>query len=452
MFDPFSKARRYLPRSLFWRTFLILFGSIFLAQVATTYVFFDRHWARMTDRLAQSVAGEIATLRDVLEHYGTTQNNTLLEDIRTLYAEHMKLAYSFSPQVTRVLQTNTYSSNLEIDARLKAALDARVKRPYLVEVSRKTKEVRVYIQLKNGLLTILLPQNRLYDSSGFIFILWLNGLALLFFVVAILFMRNQIRPIRKLAIAADKFGRGDRSVELKPAGAREVRQATESFLNMMERIHRQMHQRTSLLAGVSHDMRTPLTRMRLQVSLMDKSEDADALLGDIKAMEQMIDSYLSFVRDAADEPSQSMDIVPLLTRMADDFKREEKEVQLNLPKTLVLLVKPVAFERAVTNILRNAFSHGAPPVTLTAKVDMAASQALLMVDDAGQGIDPEKRVDVFKPFVRLAPKTSAKGAGLGLSIAQDVVLSHGGRLELSESPQGGLRVVAHLPLADDRIT
>jgi two-component system osmolarity sensor histidine kinase EnvZ len=439
------RLRDLMPYGLFGRTVLIILLPVLLLQGASTYIFFDRHWTRMTERLGYAVAGEIAAVSDQIEARPSDQET--IEILKSLMAQHLDILVTYSPRaVDETLQTEA-DDGPGLEDTLARAMVSQVRRPFSVNVDMDRKRIDVEVQLKRGLLQVSLPQRRMYDSSGYIFVLWLNGLALLFFMVAIIFMRNQIRPIRRLAVAAERFGKGSNVQPFKPSGAREIRRATEAFFSMKDRITRSVQQRTAMLAGVSHDLRTPLTRMKLQLEIMGKSPDADAMRADIDDMEAMVEGYLAFMRGEGDEESQSVDMVTLLDRVALNARRQGFAVSVEAPKSLTLEIRANALERALSNFVENARKY-AHTAHITLWPDEHNGWAGIVIDDDGPGIPPEKYDDVFKPFYRLEGSRSRKtgGIGLGMAIAQDIVLSHGGRILLDRSPLGGLRVVIHLPL------
>ncbi|MCB1556512.1 MAG: HAMP domain-containing protein [Alphaproteobacteria bacterium] len=443
-----------LPRSLMGRSLLILIVPIVLIQVFGTYLFFERHWNRTSARLAFAVAGEIAGITDYIENGrdGTAQDRA--RQVAAFTAQHLDFLITFAPEapfpVSRgekpfSLDFTTQAKENVVFGFLSRALDEQVRRPYAVEMDLGEKWVEIAIQLENGMLRVSLPQRRLFTSSGYIFLLWMFGISIVLLVVAILFMRNQIRPIRRLAVAAERFGKGrDIPGSFKPEGAREVRQAAEAFLDMQGRIRRQIEQRTAMLSGVSHDLRTPLTRMKLQTAMMQACPDVAALEADIADMERMIDAYLDFVRGEGEEQTLRVSLTPLLERLAENERRAGGTVFLESADGLSLFLKPLVFERCLANLLGNARKY-AGNIWISAGKD--EDRIVITIDDDGPGIAPEEREAVFKPFYRVDPSRNADtgGVGLGLPIAQDVIHAHGGEITLDDSPHGGLRVTVHLP-------
>ncbi|MCB9991266.1 MAG: HAMP domain-containing protein [Rhodospirillales bacterium] len=437
--------KKILPRTLFGRSLMILVTPILLIQIISTVVFFDRHWVKMTDRLAFSVAGEIAMIADRVEKDASA---SALNEIKTYAGQNLELLINFEPEARLEDERHDGHAGLKetvISRTLAKAMDAQVRRPYLINVDVNEKWVEVSVTVTDGVLRVSLPQRRLFSSSGYIFLLWMIAISLVLLMVAILFMRNQIRPIRRLAVAAERFGKGmDVPTSFKPEGAREVRQAASAFLDMQERIKRQIQQRTAMLAGVSHDLRTPLTRMKLQAAMLGNNPDVEALKSDIADMERMIDAYLDFARGEGGEQASRTDLKAILDRVAAGVRRQGVKVDLSAEGDLSLHMRPVAFERCLTNLVNNARKYGGD---IWIDVVRGEDEVVITIDDNGPGIPDEKMEDVFRPFYRIdeSRNPATGGVGLGLPIAQDIIHSHGGEIMLAHSPHGGLRVKITMP-------
>jgi two-component system osmolarity sensor histidine kinase EnvZ len=296
---------------------------------------------------------------------------------------------------------------------------------------------------------MIVPRDRITVSAPDLFIVWMVGSSLILLAVAILFLRNQVRPIERLARAADAFGKGRAVPDFKPYGATEVRRAAQAFITMRERIERHVQQRTEMLAGVSHDLKTPLTRIRLQLAMMQSGPETEALREDIAEMERMLDEYLDFARGEGGEQSQLADLGDLVRDAAGASARArrggEERLTLETPGGVLLPVKTNALRRCVTNLIDNAFKHGR---LVRVSLELGARFAEIHVDDDGPGIAPEKREEALRPFHRLDEGRNLQtgGVGLGLTIARDIARAHGGELLLSESPDGGLRATIKLPV------
>jgi two-component system osmolarity sensor histidine kinase EnvZ len=320
-----------------------------------------------------------------------------------------------------------------------------VRLPFLIDDDFDPRDVLISIELQDGVLQVAAPRKRLFTPTTYIFVLWMAGSSLVLLAIASIFMRNQVRALRRLAAAAERFGKGRDAPDFRLEGATEVRQAANAFLKMRDRIRRQITQRTEMLAGVSHDLRTPLTRMRLALELMrDKEPTVGELKADVMAMERMVQGYLDFARGEGPEQPRDVDLVLLIEEVAAAVRREGAQVSLALPEEFVLPLRPDAMRRCLANLLGNArrfASHiWVQVLPLRQGVDV-------LIDDDGSGIPPAERENVFRPFFRLdaARSPTTGGVGLGLTIARDVARGHGGELTLEDSPQGGLRVRLHLP-------
>lgn len=440
-----SALKQYLPRSLFGRSLLILVTPVFIIQVFTTYMFFNRHWDEMTGRLSHALAGEIAVIS---ERYEQQRDYSFPDPVTVYAARYLDLDVRFEHGGTMTEQQKKYHVWEGIVVKsLSKAMEEKVRRPYRIDLSIRDKWVQIMVQLDNGVLHVSCPHRRLFSSSGYIFLLWMAGSSILMVIIAILFMRNQIRPIRKLAVAAEWYGKGRDVSFFKPSGAREVRAAAKAFQTMKERIDRQIQQRTAMLAGVSHDLRTPLTRMKLQAAMMGDSREAQDLRADIEEMERMINAYLDFARGAGQEEPARTDLAAFVRRVAQSAARGKDTVYVETQEDIVLMIRPVAFERCLNNLIGNALAY-AQHVWIGLRRDAESGMAVLTIDDDGPGIPPHQMEDVFKPFFRGDASRSKKtgGVGLGLPIAQDIVHGHGGEISLSRSDKGGLHVLITLPL------
>ena len=306
--------------------------------------------------------------------------------------------------------------------------------------------IRISVDVHDGVLTAIVPRDRITVSSPDMFPLLMMVSSLILLTVAILFLRNQVRPIERLARAADAFGKGRDVPDFKPYGATEVRRAAQAFLTMRERINAHVQQRTEMLAGVSHDLKTPLTRIRLQLAMMNQTPDVEALSDDIDEMEGMLNDYLDFARGEGGEKSELVDLGRLVRDASEAARRARRgELELQVPEGVLLAVKQKALRRCVTNLIDNALKHGN---RATVSLDLEARFADIHIDDDGPGIPPDQREEAFRPFRRLdeGRNLQSGGVGLGLSIARDIARAHGGDLLLGDSPRGGLRATIRLPV------
>lgn len=397
----------------------------------------------MTRRLAHMLAGDISFVVDAMSPLPPPDE---VKDIsrRARGLLHMIITYEAGNILTNASKAEPRD---RVEVTLANAMDERVRRPFQIDTISRNRRVVVEVQLADGVLAIDVHQKRLYSSTPYIFLMWMVGSSLVLFAIAIVFMRNQIRPIRRLAIAARDFGMGREVEEFRPEGAAEVRQAAEAFRQMRERLRGQFAQRTEMLAGVSHDLRTPLTRMKLQLAMLGDDDEIDELKSDVQDMERMVEGYLAFARGEGTETPVQTDLIALVADAVTAEKRDGSTISLVLPAPdrLVVEVRPQALKRALANLITNAKRYAT-----AIDVTMEASEELVQitVDDDGPGIPIESREDAFKAFFRLDASRNPEtgGTGLGLTIARDIARNHGGDLSLEESPAGGLRARIRLPV------
>ncbi len=440
--------KRFVPRTLFGRSLLILILPILIIQAISMFIFFDRHWSKMTSRLAFAVAGEISVLSSYIDE---ADNDEMVQKIITLAEQRLEFLVTFDRG--EIPPPNVVPSNIlegwegMVRNSLMHELDDALDYPFTVDVDFKEKWAEVRVQLSGGVLNVALPQRRLFSSTTYIFLIWVFFASTILLVISILFMRNQIRPIRRLAIAAERFGKGRKVDNFKVEGAKEVRQAGQAFLDMKIRLQRQIAQRTDMLAGVSHDLRTPLTRLKLQVAMMGDSPDIYDIKNDINDMEKMIEGYLNFVRGDGRETTVLTDIAAMLRDVTTSTKRQGCDVALilnNVSDSIPL--RPTAFKRCLNNILSNAAKY-ADFIWVTLE-HTGDDEIHILIEDNGPGIEDDKLEEVFRPFYRVDSSRNAStgGVGLGLPISMDIVHTHGGKIWLDRSEHGGLAVHIVLPI------
>lgn len=432
-----ARIKRLLPRTLEGRTILILVVPVVIAQLVTVYIFFERHFSALSVELARAVAGDVAMVISQIENDPARRDRVFADA-----AESLEMTISFEPGATLASKRPPHWNKL-IEPVLATALQERVGRKFTIGGYGDDNWVDIRVQLPDGVLDVKSPQRRIFSYTAFVFILWVIGVSLVLTWVAVIFMRNQVRPIRRLALAAESFGKGRDAVKLKPAGALEVRQAAAAFMVMRDRIRRQIVQRTEMLAGVSHDLRTPLTRMKLQLAMLPDDEGTEELRADVREMEQMIEAYLAFARGEGGEEPVKTDLRQLVTDLVENLPGRAA-VRLDLPQPIVLQIRPLAIRRCLDNLIGNALRYGGQVAVRAVWRDHTV---LVIIDDDGPGIPPEQREAVFRPFVRLDPSrnTASGSVGLGLSIARDIAHGHGGDIRLEDSPLGGLRAILTLP-------
>ena len=433
--------RRILPRSLLGRSLLMILLPLVLLEAVALQIFYGSHLDIVSRRLSGAVAGEVAYTLQLMNRFpGEDNERWILQQAWDQY--HIKMEVETGATLPNRRSTNILGP---MDDDLAAALREKVGLPYLMDWTSDPQSVLIRIQLPDGVLHVEAPRKRLYTATIYFFMLWLVGTALVLFGIAALFMRNQVRAIRRLAVAAEAFGMGRDPGPIRPEGASEVRQAATAFNRMQERIRRFLAQRTEMLAGVSHDLRTPLTRLRLALVMMPASEalkqDVAEMTADLEEMDRMIGGYLAFARGEGTQQAEPVNLASVLEEVAAGARRAGARVDLNVPATLTLPLRADAIRRAITNLVDNARRHARH--VLLAAVPQGSRNVQVIVDDDGPGIPPERRESVFRPF----ESGASGGTGLGLTIARDIIRAHGGEIFLEDSPLGGLRARIRLPVS-----
>jgi len=436
--------KRWLPTSLMGRSLLIFVLPVALMQLAVGWVFVDNHWQTETARLSDALAGDIVWLADSYEYSPSTAR---FDRLAGRAQRTLGLSISLAPGAALPAYVPPpppqFSPFAPQDQPLRESLAHRLARPFWLDSAGAHVEIRV--GLRQGVLTVIASRSRAFADREHQFLVWLVVFTLVSTLIAILFTRNQVRAIERLAAAADAFGRGDKAPPFKPHGATEVRKAAYAFIAMKERIQRHIDQRTALLASVSHDLRTPLTRLKLEAALAEPSPRVEAIQRDLAEMEHMIDEYLAFARGEGAEALEVVALRDLIEAVGEGATRAGVRLTVEVEAGLAARVRPNAFKRALSNLIMNAAAHGRT-VAVAAR-SRAGGGVEIAVDDDGPGIPPERYEEAFKPFSRLdeARNQNVKGVGLGLAIARDVVRGLGGEVSLDKSPLGGLRAVVRLP-------
>lgn len=436
------RVSRWMPKRLYARSLIIVIAPMILLQSVIAFVFMERHWQTVTQRLSEAVTRDIAAIIDVIETY--PHEDDYAEIIR-IAQQRLALNISIEPPDPLPAPGPKPFFSL-LDRTLSEEITRQIGRPFWLDTVGDSDIIEIRIQLEGKVLRVFARRSQAYASNTHIFLLWMVGTSLVLLTIAIAFLRNQIRPILQLAEAADSFGKGrPMPSDFRPRGAEEVRRAGSAFLVMRERIERQIEQRTAMLTGVSHDLRTILTRFKLQLALARSKADIEALDQDIEDMRSMLEGYLAFARGEAGEDQGMFDLSAFLDKMQEEARlRDGPSIEMRLAGDPQVLVRPNAFSRLLTNVVNNAFRYARHVVI---DVQHGEGSLTVTVDDDGPGIPPEKREEVFKPFVRLdaSRNQDESGTGLGLSIARDIARSHGGDIILDDSPLGGLRVIIRVP-------
>ena len=432
-------VKKVLPRSLLGRTLLIVLIPLVVVQAVALQIFYGSHLDIVSRRLSASVAGEIATTIELLRRLPDADDQAwALQNAWDEYDLRMRL----EPDGT-LPPGRRATLFLPINAGLATALHEKLPFPFSIDWVSDADAVLINVRLPHAVLQVEAPRKRLYAGTFYLFLAWLVGSSLLLFAIAALFARNQVRAIRRLAAAAEAFGMGRDIGPIRPEGATEIRMAGVAFNRMQERIRRFMQQRTEMLAGVSHDLRTPLTRLRLALAMLPPREEMQAdvaeMTSDVDEMDRMIGDYLAFARGEGAEQARPTDLATVLEDVAAGARRAGAKLALDVPTGLVLPLRTDAVRRAITNLVDNARRHARHIAVAAKRVGERAVQ--VTVDDDGPGIAPNQREGVFRPF----ESGAAGGTGLGLTIARDIVRAHGGDIMLEESPLGGLRARIQLP-------
>ena len=428
--------KKIIPSSLLGRSLIIVFAPILILVVLTTFIFYQTSWSIISKRLAQSVVADINVIVKLIDQNLKPEAIQIAKKdfkMDVIYKKDTDLnPLSFRPQ--RGILPRRLQQSLE-----------ELERPFFYDLSNLEKGAAIAIQLNNDLLIISVHKDRLYNESAFVFLLWMFFASLILLLLSYLFMKGQIRPLKRLAIIAETFGRGLDAPELKGSGSLEIRQTTNAFNQMRTRIKRFLKQRTDMLAGVSHDLRTPLTRMKLQLSLMKDDDAKKELEYDIKEMTAMLNSYVSFVRGETPETIENIQLNNLIKNICQNLDSEKYEITETYSRKIDTSGRPLQIKRAIQNILDNARRYASK-----IQIDVSANndECFISISDNGPGIPEKNYEDVFKPFFTLDPsRNKMKGeSGLGMTISRDIIRSHGGDIKLSPSAIGGLKTVINLPI------
>jgi len=434
--------KSFLPRGLFGRSLIIIVAPIVLLQAIIAYVFFERDLDTTTRRLARDVAADMAMLVALEDNHQGPQR----ERLRALAARQLDYRIRFLPGQNLAPFHGQLTST--IDVALDDILEQRIGADRDFRTARVGDEFEIKVDVHDGVLAVLVPRDRVTVSKPDIFILWMVGSSLLLMTIAIIFLRNQVRPIERLARAADSFGKGRAVPDFKPYGATEVRRAAQAFITMRERIERHVTQRTEMLAGVSHDLKTPLTRLKLALAMMpDDDAEIGSMRHDVAEMEHMLDEYLAFARGEGGEDTALTNLGELVrdTVAAAERARPGTPIAMTVPDSVLVSVRRAGLRRVLANLLDNALKHGRKiAVSLTRDERLVE----IAVEDDGPGIPQPRREEAFRPFHRLdeGRNLQSGGSGLGLSIARDIARSHGGDIVLDQSAMGGLKATVRLPV------
>ena len=434
---------RLLPRTLFFRTMLLIFIPLIVVQVVSVVVFFDGSWSRMGRRLSENLVDEM----NVIIHL--KEDGMPLAEVQKMAANGFQIDFRFydASQGEKVKQR--LQANPMVIAYLKEAMEnAFTKDKWSILVDEKqdnSSDLIIFVEKESGVYQFICAKKKIFSTSIFMFVVWMVATSVLLFLVSVLFLRIQVRAIADLAQTAENFGKGIDDDGFKPYGSSEVRKAGYAFVKMKERILRQIMERTQMLAGISHDLRTPLTRMKLTAAMMENSQDQKDFLADIDEMEKMLNGYLAFVRGKGDEAAVYVNVNELVRGIVGRFASQHIKIKFFAAENPVeIRAKEQALRRAVTNIVANASRYGKK---IEVRVEQGTKEVRIIVDDNGPGIPQDKREAVFRAFYRIENSRNKEtgGIGLGLAITKDIITAHGGHIVLEDGPLGGLRVVIKLP-------
>lgn len=428
--------RNILPKSIFWRAFLIIILPIVIMQLFVAWFFFNAHWDRVTSSLSDSVAADVAVATQLFREDPTDETAMKLD---ALLRPDMELSVVLRPGDTLPTATrNSFFSNL--DKTLRRSLTEAIDRPFWFDTTRYPNHIDIRVQVDEGVLRFIAARERVFAPTGYVFIFWLITTTVVLSLISILFIRRQSDPIKELADAAAAFGKGQDISGFKPRGASEVRMAGQSFLRMRRRLKRHLEQRTLMLAGVSHDLRTPLTRLKLQLAMQEDTEDTRAARRDVDEMDAMLTGYLDFARGMGKEKPQTVQLVDFIARAV-----RGRPLTVAPFENREISIRPLMLKRCLENLISNALKYGDK---CTLAIEQTAEFIFIAVEDDGPGIPEGQRQTVFKAFQRLdeARNQNIEGVGLGLSISQDIAQLHGGTILLSDSDLGGLKATLRLPL------
>ena len=427
--------KKILPKRLFYRSLLIIAVPIIGLQLIISIVFFDSLWIKTNKGMTRALVGEIRTFINVYENEEYDKEFLIL-----VFREHLDFNVKFEP--LKILPSKDKERRFSpIDRTLRRELKAKFTNYWFDTTSYKNL-IDLRIKYKDGYFQFYIPKERVTSSSARIFALWITMPAFLLIAISIIFLKNQTRPIISLAKASEKFGRGEEVGEFRPSGALEIRQAGYEFDKMRKRITRHLNQRSEMLSGISHDLRTPLTRIKLQLAFIKDKEISNKLSNDVSEMEKMLNEYLQFASSSSEEKTETFDISELLESTV--IRYEKKEITTVIPERVFLDGRKSLIRRCFNNLIDNSIKYSN---NILISLKKSANSIIIIIDDDGPGIPKNERENVFKPFYKIdkSRSDSKSSVGLGLSIASDIIRSHGGNISLETSPANGLRTKIFLP-------
>ncbi len=433
-----SFLKKFLPKRLFYRALIIVAAPIIILQLTISVVFFDSIWIKANKGMTKSLVSEVKTLLDAYKSEETKD----VQFLTGLYKKNFDFVININ-KGEKLPSTKSDRRFSPMDRSLRREMKPVFGNDYWFDTVTYIELVDLRIKSDREIIQIFFPKSKIAPSSVRIFVLWITLPSIILILIAILFLRNQTRPIVKLSKAAERFGRGERVDDLRPSGASEIRKATLEFDRMMKRINKHLNQRSEMLSGISHDLRTPLTRLKLQLAMMDKKDTAKKMASDIDEMEKMLNDYLQYTKSQSEEDYVDVDIKNILVDILKNFDPNKYEFKGN--ENITIQGRKNLIKRCISNIIENGFSYGNK---VFVELRKSINSAIIIIEDDGPGIPKDEYENVFKPFYRVDKSRglNKSGVGLGLSISQDIVRSHGGNITLSESNRKGLLVKISLPL------
>ncbi len=430
--------KRILPKRLFYRALIIVAAPIIILQLTISIVFFDSIWIKANKGMTRSLVSEIETLFDV---YRSDQSKENIKKLTDIYKKNFDFVINIKAD-EKLPETKSDRRFSPMDRSLRREMKSVFHDSYWFDTVTYIDLVDLRIQTENEVIQIFFPKDKIAPSSVRVFVLWLTVPSLLLIFIALIFLKNQTRPLVRLSKAAERFGKGEIVEDLRPSGALEIRKATYEFDRMMKRINRHLAQRSEMLSGISHDLRTPLTRLKLQLAMMEKKDLAGKMSADIDEMEKMLNDYLQYAKSQAEESSTKININDMLKEILKNYDKNRYE--LISKETIILEGRKNLIKRCILNIIGNGLAYGDKIVI---EIRKSLNRAVITVEDNGPGIPKGEYSNVFKPFYRIDKSRglNKSGVGLGLSISQDIIKSHGGNISLSESRFKGLLVKISLP-------
>ena len=430
--------KKILPTGLFYRSLIIVAAPLIILQIIITVVFFDSIWIKANKGLTRSLVGELKTLSDIYTGEDPKQIEYLTEQFKLNFEYVINIKDEKLPSISKERKFSPMDRSLRRE--LKSAFGNS---NYWFNTVKYEDVVEIKVKSTDKIIQIIFPRERIAPSSVRLFIFWITLPSILLISIAIIFLKNQTRPIVNLAKAAERFGKGDFVSGIRPSGASEIRKAAYEFDRMAKRIDRHLKQRSEMLSGISHDLRTPLTRLKLQLAMLSQKDLSNKMSKDIDEMESMLNSYLQFAKSQIQEKSVATNINELFSEI--NYEKNSKNLHLDLPVEIVLVARKNALKRCLNNIIENGLNYAK---NVYVNISKSTNNLIIIINDDGPGIPLDQYKNVFKPFYRLDESRNLNqfGVGLGMSIAEDVVRSHGGNIELSESKYKGLQVKITLPL------